>query len=374
MATRILYIITKANWGGAQRYVYDLAAAAQAAGHRVMVAVGDTGLLSEKLMAAGIHVIPLTSLKQKRTFLSDLLSFSSLFSLIRIMREERPDIVHTNSAKAGGLGALAARLVGIPRIIFTAHGWEFNAPRSWLSRLGIRLFSWLTILLSHTTICVSDAVRRDMVWMPYTRKKFVVIHNGIDCRALRSREEARAVLAPRSVGKYWIGMISELHSTKRIEDAIHAMKIIAEAHPEAILVVIGEGRERVKLEDFIRELHLRNHVSLAGFRPNAASLLPAFDLFIHSSQSEALGFVLLEAGCASLPVVATKVGGIPEIIPDDDHGLLVPSHNPEALAVAIDSLINNPLLAHELGARLHARVLHDFSLSKMLEKTIALYP
>ncbi len=373
MATRILYVITKANWGGAQHYVYDLAAAAQAAGHRVRVAVGGTGPLSEKLTAEGIRVIPLTSLKQKRTFLSDLLSFSSLFSLIRIMREERPDIVHTNSAKAGGLGALTARLVGIPRIIFTAHGWEFNAPRSWLSRLGIRLFSWLTVLLSHTTICVSDAVRRDMVWMPYTRKKLVVIHNGIACRTPLSREEARAVLAPHSVGKYWIGMISELHPTKRIEDAIHAMKIIAEAHPEAILVVIGEGRERVKLEDLIRELHLRNHVSLAGFHRNTASLLSAFDLFVHSSQSEALGFVLLEAGCASLPVVATKVGGIPEIILDDDHGILVPPRNPEALATAIESLMKDPSRAHELGARLHARVLHSFSLEKMMKKTINLY-
>ncbi len=371
--TRILYIITKSNWGGAQRYVYDLALSVSDAGNEVAVVVGGTGPLTEKLTAAGVRVIPLTNLRQKRNFFGDLLSFSPIFSLIRIMREERPDVVHTNSAKASGLGTFAARLCGVQKIIFTAHGWEFNAPRPWLARLGIRLFSWLTVLLSHTTICVSDAVRRDMAWMPFTRKKLMVIYNGIACSALLSREAARASLAPPSVGQYWIGMISELHPTKRIDDAIRAMKIIAENHPGALLVVIGEGQERQKLEDLIRELHLRNHVSLVGFKSEAASLLPAFDLFVHSSQSEALGLALLEAGCASLPVVATRVGGIPEIIPDDDHGLLVSPRNPEALATAIDSLIKDPARARELGARLHARALHDFSLDKMLAKTIALY-
>ena len=127
------------------------------------------------------------------------------------------------------------------------------------------------------------------------------------------------------------------------------------------------------LEKLIRELHLRDHVSLSGFRSDAPSLLKAFDLFVHTSSSEALGYAILEAGCVALPVVATRVGGIPEIIPDADHGILVAPYNPPALAVAIESLMLDRQRAAELGARLHARVQNSFSKQQMVTKTLALY-
>jgi len=371
MAPRILYVITKANWGGAQRYVYDLAVAAKSAGHEVAVAVGGTGVLTERLQEASIRTIALP-LRQGRTFLSDLLTFGSLFSLIRIFHTERPDVVHLNSAKAGGLGGLGARLAGVPRIIFTAHGWEFNAPRSWASKIGIRFFSWLTMLLAHRTIAVSEAVRRDVQRWPGIPKRIVVIRNGIDCPEFLPREEARAALAPRVIGKYWVGMTSELNPTKRVEDALRAFSLLIPKHPEAILVILGEGHERQKLEDLIRELHAGNNVLLPGFR-QAPPLLKAFDLFLHTSGSEALGYAILEAGCAGLPVVATNVGGIPEIIPDDDYGLLVPARDPKALARAIGSLMDDPRRGAELGARLHARVLNSFSKTRMVSETLAWY-
>lgn len=372
MATQILYVITKASWGGAQKYVYDLAVASRDEGYDVAVVVGGKGPLTEKLVVEGIRIIPL-GLRQSRTFLGDIITFGSLFSLIRIFREEHPDIVHVNSAKAGGLGSLAARIAGVPRIIFTAHGWEFNAPRNILSKIGIRFFSWLTMLLAHRTIAVSEAIRHDVQWWPFISRRIVVVHNGIDCQPMLPRADARAALAPHSVGKYWIGMISELNPTKRVADALTAFSLIVPKHPEAILIVLGEGRERPVLEDLIRDLHLRNNVSIIGFHNNAASLLQAFDLFLHTSQSEALGYVILEAGCAALPVVATRVGGIPEIIPDDAHGLLVPPCNPGAIVEAIESFMQDPQNAAELGARLHARVQNSFSKQGMVAETLALY-
>ena len=369
---KILYVITKANWGGAQKYVYDLATAAQAAGNEVAVAAGGTGPLTEHLGEAGVRVISLP-LRQRRSFLADLVSVGSLAPLLRVIREERPDVLHVNSAKAGGLGALAGRLAHVPRIVFTAHGWEFNAPRSILARLGIRLFSWLTILFSHETICVSEAIRGDMAWLPGTKAKLTVIHNGIACVPLLSREDARAALSPHTVGRTWLGMVSELNPTKRVDDAIRAMRTVAERHPEAILVVIGEGRERRALEALIRELSLRDHVFLAGFREDAPRLMAAFDLFVHASRSEALGYAILEAGCACLPVVATRVGGIPEIIPDDDHGLLVAPEGPDALAAAIETYLTDTPRAREAGARLYARVTTQFTKAAMITRTLARY-
>ena len=372
MATRILYVITKANWGGAQHYVYDLACAAHHAGHEVTVAVGGTGLLTEKLRSASIPVIELP-LRQGRTFISDLLTFGSLFSLIRIFRKVRPDVVHLNSAKAGGLGGLVARLCGVPRIIFTAHGWEFNAPRSSLSKIGIRLFSWFTILLSHTTICVSNAIQLDVSSLPGAKKKLVVIYNGVADTPLLRREEARLLLSPHTTASYWIGMISELHPTKRIADALRAFSLISEHHPEASLFIMGEGKERTALTHLIHELHLEKRIMLLGHVKDAPQYLRAFDLFIHSSQSEAFSLAILEAGCASLPVIATRVGGIPEIISDEKEGLLVPPRHPEILAQKMELLIQDPNRAKSLGEALCARVQDAFSKERMVAGTLALY-
>jgi glycosyltransferase involved in cell wall biosynthesis len=372
MTTKILYVITKSNWGGAQRYVYELATEAATQGYEVSVAVGEPGVLTENLHKAGIHTISF-GLKQHRTFLGDLFSFGSVFSLIRLFKTERPDIVHVNSAKAGGLGGFAARIAQVPLIIFTAHGWEFNAPRSFFSKIGIRFFSWLTILLAHRTIAVSRAIEHDVRRLPGVKSRITVIRHGITCPTLSTREEARALLSPHTIGQYWIGMISELNPTKRIEDALTAFSIVAKTHPEALLVILGEGRSRKNLETLVRELDIGHQVSFVGFRSDAASLLRAFDLFLHTSTSEALGYVILEAGCAELPVVATNVGGIPEIILDDNHGLLVEKKNPEALAEAIESLMQDHQRANELAARLHARVETAFGKERMIEETFALY-
>ncbi len=370
--TKIIYAITKANWGGAQRYVHDLAIAARKEGYEVAVAVGERGLLTEKLDAAGIETIYF-DLRQRRSFLSDLLTFGALFSMVQCFRRARPDIVHVNSAKAGGLGALAARLAGVPHIIFTAHGWEFNAPRSPLSKFGIRLFSWITMLLAHQTIAVSEAMKRDVEKWPGIHRRTTVIRNGTVCPLLLSRREARAKLAPASVGKYWIGMLSELNEAKCVEDAIRAFALIVGRHPDATLIVLGEGRERSKLEDLIRRLHLTKRVFLPGFRSDAPTLLNAFDLFIHTASTEALGYAILEAGCAGLPVIATRVGGIPEIIVDGEQGILVDANDPQMFAATIQSLMHDTRHAKELGARLKARVEKAFSKETMLSTTLSLY-
>lgn len=367
---KILCVITKGTWGGAQRYVYDLATAASDAAHEVVVAYGESGELVGRLLAAGIRTVAVGGLSRDVGVLREFFAF---FGLLLLFRRERPDIVHINSSKAGVLGCIAARLARVPHIVFTAHGWAFNETRPWWQRAVLYLASGTIVLFSHETICVSEAVKRDIARFPFLRSKLVVIRLGIDCAARATREEARAELAPHAVGRYWVGMISELHPTKRVADAIRAFEMFVRTHPEAILVVIGAGQERERLKSLVRDLRMRDHISFAGFRKNAALLLGAFDLFIHTARSEALGYAILEAGCAGLPVVATRVGGIPEIIIDEDHGLLVPRENPAALASAMESLARDPRRAAELGARLQVRVTTLFSKERMLSETLALY-
>src|SRR3989344_3374737 len=247
---KILYVFSTANWGGAQRYVYDLATAAKAEGHDVVVVYGEPGLLVERLEAAGVRTAALNSLVRDMGILREWRAFWTLY---RTLRTERPNVTHLNSSKAAGLGGLAARFARVPHIIFTAHGWAFNEARPWWQKIIIYKLAWLTLLLSHTTICVSEAIRRDTRWMPFATRKLVVIYSGVREPLYKSRDEARCALWQGHESGYWVGMLSELHPTKRVEDAIEALALVRRERPDAKLVVLGGGEERARLPTRIKE-------------------------------------------------------------------------------------------------------------------------
>lgn len=367
---KILYIITKASRGGAQKYVYDLATAASKSGHEVVVAYGEPGELVTQLEAAGIRTLLLPALTRDVGLLREWRAFWLLRSMLRSIG---PDVVHVNSSKAGGLGALGARLAHVPKVIFTAHGWAFNEERPWWQKVVIYKLAWLTILLSHTTICVSEAIRRDTRWMPFVRGKLVVIYNGVHEPVYKTREEARQELWPLHEGGVWIGMLSELHPTKRVEDALEAFTLLRKEHPETRLVVLGEGEEHARLEWLIRESALAGYAHLAGFVPNGASYLRAFDLFLHTSGSEALAYAVIEAGLAGLPVVATRVGGLPEIVEDGRTGLLVSARSPHEAAQALHTMITDPVHTEQMGTALKRDVRERFNQERMVHETLARY-
>lgn len=375
MRKKILYVITKSNFGGAQKYVYDLATSLPKEHFDVIVALGGEGLLFEKLRAAGIRTISLPALMRDVNPFKDLLSF---FSLWKLFRAEHPDIVHVNSAKAGGLGALAARCAGIPMIVFTAHGWAFNENRPALTRFFVKLFSWCTVLLAHKTIAVGDSVLNDTNKWPLVRHKITTIRNGLSAPLFKARDEARAHLTnlvntELSRDTFVIGTIAELHQNKGLTYAIRAFAQIAPSNPHVFYFIIGDGEEKEKLQILIKQHGLEGRVHLLGFLPNAAQYLPSFDCFLLSSVKEGLPYVILEAGLASLPVITTVIGGIPEIIDDTKTGLLFPPRDVDALARAIKWMIENPERRADLGTALYKRVSHDFSLAKMSTDTIALY-
>jgi glycosyltransferase involved in cell wall biosynthesis len=304
---KVLFIITKSNWGGAQRYVYDLACAARERGHVSAVAFGGTGALAEKLHAADIltHVLP--SLQREVSFGTDVKSF---FELLELFRREHPNVVHLNSSKAGGVGALAARCARVPRIVFTAHGWPFWEKRSFLTRGVIWFFSWLTVLLSHITIVVSDYDLRVARRMPFVGKKVVRIYNGIKPMPLGSGIIIRNAFPP---GVTITGTIGELNKNK------NQIALIEQAKGDALMYVaiVGEGEDRSLLEAKVKEYHLETQVKLFGFVP-AHEVLRGFDTFALPSLKEGLPYVLLEAKAAGLPIVANRVGGVGEILDAKD--------------------------------------------------------
>lgn len=375
---KILFVITKSSWGGAQRYVYDLATHFKTT-YDVAVVLGGNGLLKTTLEKAGVRVIPLTSMQRDIDPKQDVYSFWKLFS---IFKQEHPDIVHLNSSKAGGLGAFAARFCGVRKIIFTAHGWAFNENRSPLHRKITLFLHWCTVLLSHRTIAVSQKTYSDMVYMPLMRKKLTMIHNGIAETQLIGKLEARKHLSqfkkdvshldPHTL---WIGTISELHPNKGLDVAIEAIIKLKQnpTLPSFCFFIIGDGQDRQKLENKIKESHLEKSIFLLGAVPEASKYLNAFDIFTLTSITEGLPFVILEAGMATLPVVASRVGGIPEIITQLESGILVKSKNVMEIAESLQFLLLNDKKRTQLGIALHQIIKNKFAIETMYRKTETWY-
>lgn len=321
---KVLYLITKATWGGAQRYVYDLATHLPRERFEPIVAYGVPGKLSSDLHAHGIETHELPSLGRDVAIISDI---KGLIEIWRCIGQARPDVLHLNSSKAAALGALVGRLRSLRRIVFTVHGWPFKEDRAALSRALIWLVSWLTALMSHVVIAVS---RDDMARgsrMPLIGKKMRLVHNGIE---LPMRLGSGAVIRSAfPAGATILGNIGELTRNK------NQMALIERASADASLCValVGEGEDRAALEEAILARGLSSRVKLFGFMP-AADVLRGFDRFALTSRKEGLPYVLLEAKAAGLPIDANRVGGVSDILDGD---------------------------------------LNDFSLSRMLERTIPLY-
>ncbi len=373
--TKVLFVITKSNFGGAQKYVFDIATGLPKDKFDVTVALGGSGILIQKLHDQKIRVIPIFSLSRDVNPGSDLAAF---FELWKIFREEEPDVVHLNSAKAGGVGALAARLARVPKIIFTAHGWAFNEERPIWQKFIIRFFSWITVALCHKTIAVSDAVINDTKKWPLVSKKITVIKNGIEEPEFFTREDAREkIFSEASVtlpsNAYLVGTIAELHKNKGLSYAIEAFARISSENPSIYYFILGGGEEKDRLETIVEHCGLQGRVFLLGFVDEASRFLKAFDLFLLPSITEGLALVLLEAGLAKLPVVSSRVGGIPEVIEGETTGLLVPARNVDEVAGAINKLIADHTLAKRFGEALRERVVTNFSLNRVLAETMSLY-
>lgn len=303
---KVLFLITKGTWGGAQRYVFDLATNVPKDRFQVVVAYGEAGKLSGDLQAEGIQTYQVHSMGRDVSPFSDIKSFWSIYKGIR---KGRPDVVHLNSSKAAALGALAARLAGVKNIVFTVHGWPFGEQRNLLSKIIIWKISWLTALLSHYVICVSEYDLKLARRMPFIAKKTIRIYNGIGPMTLGSGDGIRTAF-PRSAKI--TGTIGELTKNKNhmalIEKARHT--------PDMYVAIVGEGEDRTLLERKIREYGLEERVKLFGFMP-AAEALGGFDTFVLPSLKEGLPYVLLEAKAAGLPIVANRVGGVGEILDKD---------------------------------------------------------
>lgn len=371
---KVLFLITKSNWGGAQRYVYDLATNLDKNKFEPVVALGGDGTLVTMLENAHVRVIKLTQMRNDASLKN---AWQNFRELLKIVRQEKPTVLHLNSSIAGLLGAIVGRLAFVPKIIFTAHGWAFNEDRSFGQRLIIKCLHYLTVLLAHRTIAVSSAIVKQMNW-PGVRSKMKIINPGRTIGPMYERSDARTKIIDfcPTLAKFssdqWIVSIAELHPIKRHLVMIEALAAVIKKQPSTRLILIGEGTERSNIENKITKLGLQDNIFLLGNIVEAARFLKAFDLFVLASKSESYGYVLVEAGLAQVPIITTNVGGTTDIVENTNEGILIKPDDVSALTAAILITSQNDTQTSDRVNALYNK-LHNRTVTKMIQQTESLY-
>lgn len=351
---RILHTEWSDGWGGQEHRVLSEMAGMQARGHFVALAARPRGRIRHQAEAAGIPVLTLP--------MRGSLDVVSVFRLRRFLREQSFEIVNTHSGVDSWIGSLAAKWAGTPVLLRTRH---LNLP---LNR------SWLNFVhhLPDRIITCGEAIRTELISRnDFPAEQLVSIPTGVDFENFKPAR-ARIVVREKlglAEPDFVLLMVGILRTVKGHDIALKAFASILTEIPQARLVLAGDGPWQRELERVASGLGVASRVQFLGFRNDVADLMGAADMLLHTSRSEGVPQSVTQALSAGLPVVATRVGGIPELITDEKNGLLVPPENPEATAAAIRRVFQDRDFARRRAALGRAEVEARFSLKTMVDRT-----
>jgi glycosyltransferase involved in cell wall biosynthesis len=347
---RVAHVITEsAPFGGAQRNTLVSVIGLAGRGVQAEVVCGPGGRLVTAAREAGVPVHVLDALVRPIAPARDL---AALAALVRLFRAGRYDVVHTHSVKAGFLGRLAARLAGVPLIVHTIHGVPFEIDGRLRARVYLA-YERLLAPVTHRIVCVGETLRREVEgWGVVPAAKLVTIYSGIDFDAYAPTQDGEALR--RRLGLVdavpIVGSVGRLTACKSQVDLVDAMAVLVQRLPSAALVLVGDGELREPLQRRVAQRRLEGRVHLLGERDDVPDLLRLFDVYAMSSRWEGVGRALTEAMFVGLPIVATPVYGVKEVIRHEQTGLLVPTGDAAALAAAVERLVRDRVLATRLGA------------------------
>ncbi|GAB4229282.1 MAG: glycosyltransferase family 4 protein [Acidobacteriota bacterium] len=350
-ALRLLYVDTEDCWRGGQEQLLDLMAGLRSRGHEVWLAAPPGSPLQQKAAGAGIPTFPFRQRNE--------LDFRSCLRLPG--RPGAVDVVHSNTPRAVLAASWWARNWRIPLRVASRR---VNFP------LRGRLSVWKYRFCLDRIFTVSQSIRDTLVGAGLPPEMVEVIYEGIDLAAVEQAQTDFQL--PKEKGPI-IGIVAHLSEEKGHRDLLRAAARLRREGAQFLLVVVGEGPLRGQLEAEATSLQLRRHVLFTGFRSDCEALLKQMDIFCLPSLSEGLSSAIMAAMAARLPVVATAVGGIPELVVDGQTGRLVPAGHVEELARALGEVLADPERARAMGAAGRRRVERYFSLEAKLDATEAAY-
>lgn len=347
--------------GGAETMVLQLARELSSRGHEVVAlgTAGGEGWLGARFAEMGVNRV-LVNVRGP-------FGLGTVPQIARVLRKERVDVLHSHDYGMAVCGALGARLAGCRHVI-TMHGGPYYS-----SNLRRRSSLRLAMALSHRTVVVSHALRATLTGvLGVGRESVDVIHNGVARLATVGPAAVRDELCLDG-GDILVVAVGNLKPVKGHEVLLEAVARLPRTSSRVAVAIAGTGTEEAKLKSLAGRLGLGERLHLLGFRPDVHALLDAADIFAMPSVSEGLPMAMIEAMLSGRAIVASDVGGIPELVDSSAVGLLVPPGDAEALAGKLAELIRDAELRSRLGEAARARALMHFTASAMAERYLALY-
>ena len=326
----------------------------------------------------GVDVVRIDELRRDIAPVRDALA---VIKLARLIRTQRPQILHTHTAKAGAVGRLAALLAGDARppiIVHTFHGHVLRGYFDPLRTAGFRLLERRLARMSTALVAVSPQVRDDLVALGVApRGKFAVVRLGVELddrvdAGANGRAETRRLLGI-SPERFAVGWIGRMTGVKRTEDVLLAFRRLRESGVDACLCLVGDGPDRDHVERRAHDLGVMRDTFFLGYQESVAPYFSAFDAFVLPSVNEGTPVTAIEALAGGRPVVATRVGGVPDVVRDGVDGFLVEAGAIDDLADRLARLAADPELRERMGAAGRERVLSRYAVDRLVDDVDRLY-
>ena len=379
---RIMRVIARLNMGGPALHVSYLSAGLVEKGYETTL-VSGTLARGESSMAfvaeqLGVRVLPLAELSREISPLRDIVAAVKLAKLIRA---ERPQILHTHTAKAGTIGRLAALLAGPARPALVVHTFHGHVLRGYFGPLRTAAFRLLETALARAStalVAVSPEVRDELVRLGVApASKFVVIRLGIELEqrvhaepGLRDESRRQLGVAPE---RFLVGWVGRMTGVKRVDDVLLGFARLRELGVDAVLGLIGDGPDREGMERRASELGIIRHCLFLGYQEEVAPYYAAFDAVILPSANEGTPVSVIESLAAGRPVVATRVGGVPDVVVEGVDGFLVELGDTDALGERLAELARDPELRARMGEAGQSRIVQRYAVERLIGDIDDLY-
>jgi glycosyltransferase involved in cell wall biosynthesis len=377
-SAKIVNIISRLNIGGISPFVVPLTQHLNQLGHSATLVAGSVsareGDMSYLAEQAGISITSIPSLGREISPRHDLATVGQLY---RYLRQERPQVVHTHTAKAGFVGRLAAKLAGVPLIFHTYHGHVFSG---YFGQRKTQVYIMLERLaggISTQVVTVSSSLQRDLgeVYRIVPPSKIAVVLPGyeLDHLAGVARGQAGNFRAQHNIPAQapLVAIVGRLVPIKNHDLFLRAMALVHAALPNAIFAIVGDGELREAAQQQAAGLGLANNVRFTGWQSDLPAIYSALDCLVLSSKNEGLPSAIIEALVTGVPVVATAVGGVTDMLADD-LGCLTPPNNAEALANGTLEALRNPQVAAAAAAN-RARAFNLYNMRASAQRLVDYY-
>lgn len=375
---KVLHIITRLDKGGSAENTFLTVKGLDKQRYDVILMSGPVQDPSQErrtqVEECGIPYIHIPVLVRNINVVYDAIA---LFKIWRLLKKEKFDVVHTHTSKAGLLGRFAARLAGVPLIVHTPHGHVFFG---YFGPLKTKIFIRLEKLANRMTdriVALTHREKADYIsYRTCPEEKMTVIHSGVELNKFREYTLAEKTKLKKEIGlaedSFVVGTAGRLVPVKGPEFLIKASQIVIPKHPNTYFLLAGDGPLKEDLQKKANEAGVGKNIVFLGWRDDIALILAVFDVFLLPSLNEGMGRVLVEAMAHGIPIVASDVGGIPDLVTHGKNGFLVPPKNPEELAKHIQILIEEEEKRRKMGEA-GEKIAQRYSHERMVKNIASLY-